>query len=161
MCKLYPFIQTVCSACILWMQSDTPSTCFLFLFFFGTLRVQCSTQVELIVEFITAPSPRPPSRSTGLSALLQCLQSTRQGGFSVLTLFILALVKMWRFGFLSPGLGGCCGEEIGACGRPPPPFGLTHRKLPHSSFLFPPACHSLHLGPAVTACGRAVVKCSC
>lgn len=59
---------------------------------------------------------------------LQCPQSTSQGGFCVLTLFILALIKMWWGGFLSPGLGGYCGGEIGDCGAPP---WAAHKKLPH------------------------------
>lgn len=88
---------------------DAKGHCSPFIWYFKGLVTQ--------VEFITAPTPRPPGRSP-LSAQLQC-----RGGFSVLTLFILALVKMWCFGFLSPGFGGCCGEEIGACGRPPPPLG--------------------------------------
>lgn len=39
----------------------------------------------------------------------------------MLALFILTLIKTECGGFLSPGLGGYCGEEIGDCGGSPPP----------------------------------------
>lgn len=104
------------------------------------------------------------SNSTSLSAALQCLQSTSQGGFilCLLTLFILAPVNMWCLGFLSPGLGGYCGGEIGGCGRPPWAAHIKKRgvKIRLTLFLSLP-CHSLHLGLGVTPCGRAVVSCSC
>lgn len=55
--------------------------------------------MELIVEFIVASATSSTSQTTeqqpSLSAVLQCLQSTSRGGFCVLTLFILALIKMW------------------------------------------------------------------
>lgn len=97
----------------------------------------------------------PDHRPTAAAYLLRssaCSQSVSQGGFCVLTLFILFLVKMWYSGFLSLGLGGYCGGAIGECGWP---LGRPTKSCLH------PACHSLHLGPAVTPCGRAAVSCSC
>lgn len=59
-------------------------------------------------------------------------------GFCVLSLFILALIKMRCGGFPSPGLGGYCGEEIGGCGGPP---WAAHTNLPHP--LSPLAAHPM------------------
>lgn len=111
--------------------------------------------MEFIVASATPSTPRPPSNSPAYLPRSSARSQPVRVGFCVLTLFILALIKMWWGGFLSPGLGGYCGGEIGDCGGPP---WAAHKKPPHP---LPVACHSPHLGPAVTPCGRAAVNCGC
>lgn len=61
---------------------------------------------------------------------------------------------MWWVAFLTPGLSGLCGGEIGDCGGPP--------EAAHKRCLTPIlAFHSACVGPAVVPCGSAAVSCRC
>lgn len=63
--------------------------------------------------------------------------------FCVLSLFILALIKMRCGGFPPPGLGGYCGEEMGAVVDPP---WAAHKKLLNP--LSPLAAHPMWVLPS-------------
>lgn len=101
----------------------------LFFFYLNTVKV-----LELMGEMAAVSSKqltlKPPKK--------QPEPPSQPVGFCVLSLFILALIKMRCGGFPSPGLGGYCGEEIGGCGGPP---WAAHTNLPHP--LSPLAAHPM------------------
>lgn len=100
-----------------------------FFFYLNTVKV-----LELMGEMAAVSSKqltlKPPKK--------QPEPPSQPVGFCVLSLFILALIKMRCGGFPSPGLGGYCGEEIGGCGGPP---WAAHTNLPHP--LSPLAAHPM------------------
>lgn len=87
-----------------------------------------------IIQTINSKTTKATARTTKSTSRVVC----------ELSLFILGLIKMRCGGFLSPGLGGYCGEEIGGCGGPP---WAAHKKLPHP--LSPLVAHPMWVLPSL------------